>query len=410
MASLNLSEKLFYKDENVIIHNVIEGNLRYFLIYPTSQEVIFAKFMKLCYEDNRKKGTSEFSNETMVRKQLLEDVKQANEFLKSISSNFIHSRINPLKELPVNDLIEVLDENKPFDINKYRQIVNQLQSLLYENYNLLTNSNIKNLSNQYAILCIIQKEQDKDFINYLNNKLINENNHKDLEMIRTDYYVSKIPLDISDYKQTVNEEGKQIIIGFNSKNELYNVELPKNYNMQQAFYKELYSSNDKVNLIGLPPKQVAMKLFDKLIIHCNSKRPEVRENLELNQATTIEQNLLNNQINNSQEEYLVDSFNNIAINKNNNEDVIGITKNEDGQLEGVNKLQTETYEYNEEKNIPSEVPVIENGKKLTKTKRYLAPSSKIPDNNDGFIKIGTIILFGLSFILTIFSLILLIAS
>ena len=64
MAQINLSEQLFYKDENVIMHNIIEGNLRYFLIYPTSLEVNFAKFYTLCAKDNTKIGTSEFSNQT----------------------------------------------------------------------------------------------------------------------------------------------------------------------------------------------------------------------------------------------------------------------------------------------------------------------------------------------------------
>ena len=79
------------------------------------------------------------------------------------------------------------------------------------------------------IKCIIQKEQDKDFINYLNNNLIKENNHKNLEMIKTDYYMSKIQLEISNYKQVVNNEGKTIISGLNSKDELYNVELPPEF-------------------------------------------------------------------------------------------------------------------------------------------------------------------------------------
>ena len=219
MANLNLSEKLFYKDENVIIHNVIEGNIRYFLIYPTNQQVNFAKFIALYYEDITKKGTSEYSNDVIIRKQLLEDVKHANEFIKSLNSNFIHSRINQLRELPVEELEDVLSENKPFDLNKYRTIVSQIQQIIHNNYSLMTSSNIKDLSTQYAILCIIQKEQDKDFIVYLNNNLSKENNHKDLEILREEYYISRISLDISNYKQAINEQGKIIITGFNSKNE-----------------------------------------------------------------------------------------------------------------------------------------------------------------------------------------------
>lgn len=407
MAQINLMEQLFYKDENVIIHNIIEGNLRYFLIYPTNQQANFAKFYKLCREDNTKKGTSEYSNETMIRKQLLEDVIMANEFIKNVSSNFIHSRINPLKELPVKELADILDENKPFNIDRYRIVVTQLQSLLYQNYNMLTNSNIKNLSNQYAILCIIQKEQDKEFINYLNNNLIKENNHKNLEMIKTDYYMSKIQLEISNYKQVTNEKGKIIVSGLNSKNELFNVELPDGYNMLQAFYKELYAINNKSNLIGLPPKQIAMYLFDNLIIHCPSNSPIIKEETIKNEDDKIEQNLLNNQINTLNKDYLVDTNNNIAINQNNTNDIIGIQKNEEGLIEGVNKLETQTYEFDDKKNMPSEVPVIENGMKLTRK----PPKKRIfDDNNQGFIKVGTLILFISSLILTITSLALLIAS
>ena len=171
--------------------------------------------------------------------------------------------------------------------------------------------------------------------------------------------------------------------------------------MLQAFNRELYLINNRKQLIGLAPKIVAIIIFDKLIRDYQGK---------IITPTPIIQN----------------ANNDTSINQSNQNEIIGTKKGEEAITKTTDQIQTTTFEFNEEKNAPSEVPIIKNSQvdtynnipniQQTQTepieqskgkKRILVPSD---NNNTGFIKFGTIILFASSLILTLVSLALLIAA
>lgn len=364
-----INAQLFYKDSTNIIYSLSDNQIgRYFLNVPVTQYNNFMVFLKLKKEDNTKKGIDEnSSNEQLKRKEFLNEIKKANEFIKSLNSNMVYSRVNHLKELPENELEDVLNENKPFDMNRYKEIIKNIEEIINENFRLMTSSNIKKESIEQTILLISQKEEDKDFIEWLKTNLTSDYSNKNLEDLRMEYKQQRIQLNIEEY-QEVQNNNKKFIIGKNSKGEMFTVEFPSQYNMLQIFEMEL-KTVDKTKLVNLDGKIVTTILFDKIILDLPSKR--------INGPTIEEQKTLNP--------------------TGNQEPTIVVTQNIPSNNEQV--MTTQETPIVDPQNIPS------NNKKIPR--RILVPSNV---NGNGFIKVGTIILFGLSFILTIISLILLIAS
>lgn len=400
MASANFSAQLFYKDNNIVSHSIMDTQAgRFFLNIPVPQYQNFTIFLKLKGDDNTKKGTSEFSNETIVRKQFLEEVEKANELIKNLNSGMVYSRVNQLKELPVNELRDVLDENKPFDINKYRIIAQNIENLINENFRLMVSSNVKKESIEQTIMLISQNEPDKDFIEWLKNNLSSENNYKNVDELRKDYINSKPKLDISEFKE-FKKDGETFIVGTNTKGQTFTVKIPTNYNMLMVFQAELKTIDPKI-LSGLNEKQVAKIIFEKITKDLPSQimteePKKINENLDNRaEGNILERSVSNNQTN------LIDPNNNIAFDPI--EDKITTVEEENG-VYTVDTPEVTTNNYNPDIGMPSEA---QNQVQSVGKRRVLAP----PKNRDlGFIKIGTIILFGLSFILTFISLVLIIAS
>lgn len=396
-----INAQLFYKDNTNIIYSLADNQAgRYFLNIPVSEYNNFMLFLKLKTEDNTKKGTSEFSNENLKRKQFLEEVIKVNDFIKMLNSNMVYSRVNKLYELPEKELEDVLSENKPFDMQKYQEIAKRIDDTINENFRLMTSSNIKKESIEQTILLISQKEEDKKFIEWLKENLSSNNTQQNLEDLRMEYKKQTVQLDIADYQEVINNNEKYIV-GKNTKGEMYTTKIPKQYNMKQVFEMEL-KTIDKTKLTNLEPKMVATIIFDKIIIDLPSEKMAKTHEEEQNKEENIqEQTMLNNQIAEQSDNYLVDKTNNIAVDPINNT-TIAIENNENGQLV-ANEAEVNTYNFDPALGQPSQVEtqIQSQGKK-----RVLAP----PKNNYGFIKIGTIVLFGLSFVLTIISLVLLIAS
>lgn len=397
-----INAQLFYKDSTNIIYSLADNQSgRYFLNIPVSEYNNFMLFLKLKTEDNTKKGTSEFSNENLKRKQFLEEVIKVNNFIKMLNSNMVYSRVNRLYELPEKELQDVLDKNKPLDMQKYQELTKKIDDIINENFRLMTSSNIKKESIEQTILLISQKEEDKKFIEWLKENLSSNYTQQNLEDLRMEYKKQTIQWNIEDYQEVINNNEKYIV-GKNTKGEMYTVKIPNQYNMLQVFEMEL-KTVDKSKLANLDPKMVATILFDKIIIDLPpaEKMEKTHEEEQNKEENKQEQNILNNQIADESDNYLVDKTNNIAVNTIDNT-TIAIENAENGQII-ANETEVNTYNFDPTAGQPSQVEtqIQSQGKK-----RVLAP----PKNDYGFIKIGTIILFGLSFILTIISLILLIAS
>lgn len=398
MASANFNAQLFYKDNNIVSHSIMDVQTgRFFLNIPVPQYQNFTIFLKLKGDDNTKKGTSEFSNEIFVRKQFLEEVEKANELIKNLNTGMVYSRVNRLKELPVNELRDVLNENKSFDINKYRLITQNIENLINENFRLMVSSNVKKESIEQTIMLISQNEPDKDFIEWLKNNLSSENNYKNVDELRIEYINSKPKLDISEFKE-FKKDGETFIVGTNTKDQTFTVKIPSNYNMLMVFQAELKTIDPKM-LSGLNEKQVSKIIFEKIIRDLPSQiMIEVPKKANENK---LEKSVSNNQTN------LIDPNNNITLDPI--EDKITTVEKENGVYK-VDTPEVTTNNYNSETGMPSETQTQVQASEISKTvgkRRVLAP----PKNNDlGFIKIGTILLFGLSFILTFISLLLIIAS
>ena len=414
MPSLNVSAILFYKDENVIIHSIMDEQVgRYFLSIPVN---LYPNF-QLMYGAKGKDLSNVPMNDINTRNQLVNNLIKINELIKNLNTNMVFSRTTQLKELPINELINVLNPNQPFNQNMYINLIKQIENIINEDFNLMINPNLKKASIEQAIIQISQKEKDPNFIQWLKNNLINVNDYSNIDILRQQYQQSlqnnsqkvdtnEVKFDIEEYKEVINN-GKKYIVGLNTKNQMVNVEIPEkfiNNSMLELFQMEFNTIQDKSKLSNLTPKQVATVLFDKIINDTQSKPMENNfdvNNLNNNPQNTVEQNVLNNAVNQKDESYLVDKENNIAVNKEDNT-IMAVERDNNNNIV-LNEAQAQTYEYNEEKGQPQEVPtqVQENVKK-----RVLVP----PKNDYGFIKVGTIILFAMSFVLTIISLVLLIAS
>ena len=413
MPNFNMRAMLFYKDENVIIHSIMDEQVgRYFLSIPVN---LYQNFSMLVNSKGK-----DFSNIPMndinTRNQLINNLSKINDLIKNLNTNMVFSRTTPLKELPINELINVLNPNQPFNQNMYLNIIKQTENIINEDFNIMISPNLKQASIEQAIIQISQKEKDPNFINWLKNNLMNSNDYRNIDLLKQEYQQSlqnnqqkinttELKFDIEDYKEVINN-GKKYIVGLNSNNQMVNVEIPDkfiNNSMLELFQMEFNTIQDKNKLANLTPKQVATVLFDKIISDTNSKPMENNfdvNNLNSNPQNTVEQNVLNNAINQKDESYIIDKENNIAVNKEDNT-VMAVERDNNNIV--LNEAQAQTYQYNEEKGQPQEVPtqVQQNVKK-----RVLVP----PKNDYGFIKVGTIILFAMSFILTIISLVLLIAS
>lgn len=414
MPSLNVSAILFYKDENVIIHSIMDEQVgRYFLSIPVN---LYPNF-QLMYGVKGKNLSNIPMNDINTRNQLINNLSKINELIKNLNTNMVFSRTTQLKELPINELINVLNPNQPFNQNMYINLIKQTENIINEDFNIMINPNLKKASIEQAIIQISQKEKDPNFIQWLKNNLINVNDYSNIDILRQQYQQSlqnnqqkvdtnEVKFDIEEYKEVINN-GKKYIVGLNTKNQMVNVEIPEkfiNNSMLELFQMEFNTIQDKSKLSNLTPKQVATVLFDKIINDTQSKPMENNfdvNNLNNNPQNTVEQNVLNNAVNQKDESYVVDKENNIAVNKEDNT-IMAVERDNNNNIV-LNEAQAQTYEYNEEKGQPQEVPtqVQENVKK-----RVLVP----PKNDYGFIKVGTIILFAMSFILTIISLVLLIAS
>ena len=414
MPSLNVSAILFYKDENVIIHSIMDEQVgRYFLSIPVN---LYPNF-QLMYGAKGKDLSNVPMNDINTRNQLINNLSKINELIKNLNTNMVFSRTTQLKELPINELINVLNPNQPFNQNMYINLIKQTENIINEDFNIMINPNLKKASIEQAIIQISQKEKDPNFIQWLKNNLINVNDYSNIDILRQQYQQSlqnnqqkvdtnEVKFDIEEYKEVINN-GKKYIVGLNTKNQMVNVEIPEkfiNNSMLELFQMEFNTIQDKSKLSNLTPKQVATVLFDKIINDTQSKPMENNfdvNNLNNNPQNTVEQNVLNNAVNQKDESYVVDKENNIAVNKEDNT-IMAVERDNNNNIV-LNEAQAQTYEYNEEKGQPQEVPtqVQENVKK-----RVLVP----PKNDYGFIKVGTIVLFAMSFILTIISLVLLIAS
>lgn len=402
-TNTDINAQLFYKDNMNIIYSMSQNNTdRYFLNIPVAQYTNFMIFIKLKKEDNTKKGTSEYSNEKTKRKEFLQELTKANEFIKNLNSNMVYSRVNRLTELPIKELEEILDENKIFDMNKYKEISKKIEDIINNNFRLMTSPNIKKESIEETIAIINQKEQDKKFIEWLKVNLPSNNTKKNIEELRMEYKKETISINIEDFKEIKTNE-KKFIMGKNTRGETYTVEIPNQYSMLQIFELEL-KTVDKTKLINIDNKFVAKILFDKIILDLPSQKMVKKHEQELVEENKREQNLLNNETKIEDNNYLYDQNNNIAYNEINN-NVIAVTTNPNGEIIAENaEVATNNFDPNTQQ--PQQAETIQQ----SKGKRKILVPAKNPIENHGFIKFSTLLLFTASLVLTIASLVLLIAS
>lgn len=419
MPTINLGERPFYEDLAIKTHSIRDNqNGRYFLNIEKGQYQNFELFLAMQKIDSSRIGISATSDERIQRKDFLQKIEKINEFIKSLNSGTVYSRVNTLYELPVNELRNCLDENKPFDLNKYKLIAANIENIINENAKRIFSANVKNESIEQTIMLISQKEPDKDFINWLKINLTPQNQYKDLKELKEDYLITKISMDISEFREIKNPK-ETFIIGKAVNNQTFDVKIPKQYNMNQ-FFNMYFEKMDKSHLINLDPKLVAKYVFGDII----KNNPY--------QVMEEPKNIIPPIFKNDDPNILLDPKNNIIVN----------TKS--GEIEQINngiveKPEVNKYDYNTSSERPLEDPtevqayeqsVISNlnpipspqmglPNNLINTPEAIEPSLTknagkkrvlIPPKNFGFIKIGTIILFGLSFLLTIVSLILIIVS
>lgn len=272
----------------------------------------------------------------MDNKTYLQYMISINEFFKNSNTNLVHSRINHLTELPIDELKAVI-EIQPLNLEKFNEIKTRLNNIIEQNFELIVSPLNKMASIEQTLMYISQKEQDPKIISEVRNILYTQNDDRDYLTIKKQ---------LSEQIKTINENNK----------------------------------------------------------------------LNTNNIVSQEQEILvTEQINNEQQPVINDSFATNQLNSNINQNIEQTQQNNSFQFQ-PNNQQPVTYEnplnqyYNENVKQQTDIPMIENGMKLTKTLNPQPGKRVMVDTSPGFIKMGTIVLFGLSFILTIISLVLLIAS
>ena len=271
----------------------------------------------------------------MDNKTYLQYMISMNDFFRISNTNLVHSRINHLTELPVDEL-KMIIETEPLDVIKFNEIKMRINNIVDQNFELMMSPQNKMASIEQTIMLISQKEQDQEIINEVRNILYTQNDDKDYLTIRKE---------LVEQKKSLNE-------------------------------------NNNLNVNNLPLQ---------------------------------EEDNIKEQVVNEQQPVINDSFSQSQQVPNINQNIEQPQQNNSFHFQPDNQQPT-TYEnplnqYNDENvNKQSDIPVIENGKTLVKTLNPQTSKRVMVDSSQGFIKTGTIVLFGLSFILTIISLVLLIAS
>lgn len=394
---------IFYQNKDFISYNVTNSQIgNYYLNIPNYLGKNLQTFQKLHNEDNNKKGISLTTNETNIRKQLLDDIKEVNILIQYFNKGQVYSKNRLMKELPINELEEILKSNIIFNMDKYKELLKKIENIINENYKIMFDPNIRKDSINETLLITLEKESDKDFVNWIKVNLGNRkyDNLHTLEQFRKQYKLENIKLDISNYKEITTEKKEKFIIGKNTKNSYFTVSIPKNMDMNKLFQYEL-EQIDKTKLLNKDGKEVAKFIFDIMIINYPSKEVKSNKDISLNKEENKE----------SSKEIL----NELADNQKNVPDfgMTGIYKAKIGSgiydASGNNNSIEEDY-------IPikggnSNVVPLGNEKERGKVKSLI----RKPNNNNGlgtaaFVKVGTVILFAASALLIVGAIVLIVIA
>ena len=123
----------------------------------------------------------------MDNKTYLQYMISMNDFFRISNTNLVHSRINHLTELPVDEL-KMIIETEPLDVIKFNEIKMRINNIVDQNFELMMSPQNKMASIEQTIMLISQKEQDQEIINEVRNILYTQNDEKDYRFVSSSSY------------------------------------------------------------------------------------------------------------------------------------------------------------------------------------------------------------------------------